>query len=335
MNRFCLTAWLLPGLLLLLAGCRGEVRDMTEAASSTVERGPVTATLSIRPKQARLSDQLEMRLAIEFETGVEVAKVPFGESLSEFEIRSFDESPDRLVPSEDRGKAERRMLEQSYMLEPTHAGELSVAPVTIKFTDNRPIGDGKEHELQTDPVTVSITTMLGDAAPSLADLRPPAEPVAASTASRWWMWLFLLLLLPLLIWLAWRLLRKTNAREPTVVVSPREWALQELRTLRESGLAQRDVKQYYVTLTSIVRRYIERTTGIRAAEQTTEEFLREVTRRDDFPMEEKTSLQSFLESADLVKFAAQEPAAEDLAHSLERARGFVTVQRSGPLEVAG
>ena len=33
---------------------------------------------------------------------------------------------------------------------------------------------------------------------------------------------------------------------------------------------------YYMELTAVVRRYIERTTGVRAPEQTTEEFLHEV-----------------------------------------------------------
>jgi len=48
--------------------------------------------------------------------------------------------------------------------------------------------------------------------------------------------------------------------------------------LAASGLMETDVKVYFVELTAIVRRYIERTTGIRAPEQTTEEFLCEIRR---------------------------------------------------------
>ena len=49
-----------------------------------------------------------------------------------------------------------------------------------------------------------------------------------------------------------------------VVLSPEEMAHMELDKLVASGLAEPDVKQFYVELTTIVRRYIERTTGIRA-----------------------------------------------------------------------
>ena len=330
MKRVALTSIfsvLTPVVLLLLAGCNQSAIDPSTVASTTVERGPVTATLSIHPKQARLSDQLEMRLVLEYESGVEIAEVPFGESLNEFEIRSFDESR----PRENDGQI---VSEQTYLLEPTQAGELIVAPITIKFTDNRAVGDGAEYELQTDPVVVTVTTMVSDAAPSLTDLHPLADPLSAPTSSRWWWWWLPIPLLPLIAWILWRLLRKSPFAVAGVSESAREWALQELRVLEDSGLSQQDSKQFYVVLTSIVRRYIERTTGIRAPEQTTQEFLQEVTRRHDFPTDEKTSLQEFLESADLVKFAAHEPTDADLATSLHRARGFISVQRSQPMEVA-
>ena len=92
--------------------------------------------------------------------------------------------------------------------------------------------------------------------------------------------------------------------------------------MRESDLATRDVKQFYVELTAIVRRYIERTKGIRAPEQTTQEFLLEISRRKDFPAEQSRRLKSFLEAADLVKFAAHQPREEDIEESFRRARAF-------------
>ena len=88
---------------------------------------------------------------------------------------------------------------------------------------------------------------------------------------------------------------------------------------------------FYVELTAVVRRYIERTTGILAPEQTTEEFLVEISRKETFRPEERGRLKHFLESADLVKFAAHEPRKEDLEESFERAKVFVGLE---PMEVA-
>ena len=67
----------------------------------------------------------------------------------------------------------------------------------------------------------------------------------------------------------------------------------------------------------IVRRYIERSTGVRAPEQTTEEFLREVNDNNLFPHETNARLGAFLESADLVKFAGYQP---DAGSALNKAR---------------
>lgn len=132
--------------------------------------------------------------------------------------------------------------------------------------------------------------------------------------------------------------------------------MEELAWLAHDRLAQRDVKRFYVELTGIVRRYIEQTTGVRAPEQTTEEFLREIGRSkrvisqgEESPREGVSrdwlvaptlvsALKDFLESADLVKFAAHQPQEKDIAGSFERAERFVRLesatQGAGPAEVA-
>ena len=83
-----------------------------------------------------------------------------------------------------------------------------------------------------------------------------------------------------------------------------------------------------------MRRYIERSTGVSAPEQTTEEFLREIVQDAVFADQDQQRLQQFLESADLVKFAALEPAASDIEASFERAKEFIRLQREEPQEVA-
>ena len=93
--------------------------------------------------------------------------------------------------------------------------------------------------------------------------------------------------------------------------------------LKDSLRETLDVKLFYVELTAIVRRYIERTTGVHAPEQTTQEFLQEISRRKDFPAEQSRRLRSFLEAADLVKFAAYQPRDEDVEESFRRASAFV------------
>ena len=81
-------------------------------------------------------------------------------------------------------------------------------------------------------------------------------------------------------------------------------------------------QEFYLRLTGIVRRYIEETTGIKAYEQTTGEFL---TMRwpDAFSPERAVRLADFLEAADLVKYAAQSPDVPQIDLAIARAREFV------------
>jgi hypothetical protein len=78
-----------------------------------------------------------------------------------------------------------------------------------------------------------------------------------------------------------------------------------------------------VRLTGIVRRYIEATTGIRAPELTTEEFLRSIRERRVFPTERASQFAQFLEAADMVKYAAQQPGTRQVEEAIARAQEFV------------
>jgi hypothetical protein len=130
-------------------------------------------------------------------------------------------------------------------------------------------------------------------------------------------------------WWLWR--RKKQAKAVmAVILSPEELARLELKKLAQSRLAETDVVQFYVELTAVVRRYIERTTGIRAPEQTTEEFLHEISRANTFNRDMNERLRNFLESADLVKFAAYKPRQEDIEEGFSRAKIFIGLKPQEP-----
>jgi hypothetical protein len=312
-------------LAVVLAGCAraerpGEQKPQAAAKSvrSVVRRGPVQLGVTVEPSPARLSDEPKLTVRLEYEPGVEVRKPRFGQSLGDFVIRDFREP----LPRVDQG---RQVIEQIYTLEPTRSGKLAVFPIAVTFVDKRPVGDGREHKLETEGLTVEIASVVATEAPSLAQLRPAAAPVelpAERLAAVWWAVAALAVVVVLIV--AWRVVRRRRVAQERAL-SPRELAERELARLIEADWARRDVKQFYVELTGLVRRYIERTNGIRAPEQTTQEFLAEIARRHDFPGEEAQRLRDFLESADLVKFAAHEPRESDTEESLRRARRFVGV----------
>ncbi len=290
-------------------------------ARTQIDRGLIRITVEVRPHPARLSDEPTLTLTIDSARGVVVEKPPFGEAIGGFVIRDFREP----LP-ETQG--DREVRRQIYTLEPVQTGTQHIDPITVAFTDRRPQGDGKRHTVQTESLAVEVTSMLPADVPSLDQLKPMAGPMElpqpANQALTWLMGGSLAAVFAAAVcWWLWRRRRKDL---PEKTLSPQELAYLELEALLQENVSATDVKLFYVRLTGIVRRFIERTTGVHAPEQTTEEFLREIGRGQLFRDDERTRLKAFLESADLVKFAAQEPTAADVEQTFQRAQAFLGLQ---------
>jgi hypothetical protein len=207
---------------------------------------------------------------------------------------------------------------------------LTIAPIRITFVDNGPEGDGRPHTIETEALAVTVASVVESATPSLDDLKPASGPVPLPGSSlAAWGALAALGALAATTIVVVRWLRQEKVIAATYV-SPRQRARDELDELEREDLASPDYKHFYVRLTGIVRRYIEATTGIRAPEQTTEEFLRECEQNSRFSAAGREQLRSFLESADLVKYAALQPGAHDVAHSLASARVFLGLEAKEP-----
>lgn len=107
------------------------------------------------------------------------------------------------------------------------------------------------------------------------------------------------------------------------MMSPIERAWVELDRLLKKGLPGRGrYKDFYVELTMVVRRYVQRKYGIRAPHLTTEEFLRECG-ADGGRIGDTAALRRFLESADMVKFAGVEATPEMADTATDSARGYL------------
>ena len=103
-------------------------------------------------------------------------------------------------------------------------------------------------------------------------------------------------------------------------MSPIERAWVELDRLLRKGLPGRGrYKDFYVELTMVVRRYVQRKYGIKAPHLTTEEFFEEIGARGM----KGEDLRKFLESADLVKFAGVQATPEMADEATNSARGYL------------
>ena len=133
--------------------------------------------------------------------------------------------------------------------------------------------------------------------------------------------------------LAYLLVRKIRTMVRIHRMSPIERAMYELEQLLKKGLPGRGFyKDFYVELTMVVRRYIERRHAVRAPNLTTDEFLRAARENPAFSREAIAELKSFLESADMVKFAGVEATPEMADSATEKARDYLAADSSQPQE---
>ena len=271
-----------------------------------------------------------MDVTVESQPDVEIKPPAFGQAVGDFLVRDYSERPP------EAGAANVRRFH--YQLEPAHAGKHLIRSVSIEFVDKRPNSErrGEPALIETDPLEVNVTSELGNEAPSLANLEPmlPPQPVPQTSAIGWLVAAGLAVVLAILVVVVLRR-RKRRPIEPRRQ-TPEEIAQAALALLLAENLPARGlVKEFYLRLTGIVRQYVEDTTGIRAPEQTTEEFLRDMRSRAAFPPERSARLAEFLEAADLIKYAGQQPEEGQIDQAIARAHEFVNLKPSPAAVMAG
>jgi hypothetical protein len=293
---------------------------VTEAKS-----GPVQLILRVSPAKPRLSDIVELEIDIKHEPDVEVIPPVFGQSVGEFMVRGYGEH------TKDRnGKAlDARQRIFRYQLEPAHSGKHLIRSIAVEFTDNRSNSEqrGELARVQSKPLEVMVTTEIGDAVPDLANLVPMQEPLPIQGTTPWVTIAAFVILITLFVGLLWAT-RKTPVKEQDPPkLSPEQIAQQELEKLLSRDLpAQGQVKEFFIRITGIVRTFIEGSTGIRAPEQTTEEFLRERRLENVFSATQTNQLKEFLEAADMIKYAGQDANHRQVDTAIDCARGFIAIR---------
>jgi hypothetical protein len=294
------------------------------AIERTAARGPVAMTVRLSPSHPRLSDLVHLEVAIEAPRDVEITPPAFGKSLGDFLIRDYS-----VRPLESRG--EKLLQRMQYQLEPAHAGLLLIYSVAAEFIDRRPDAEsrGEATVIESDPIEITVSSEFDDAVPDLAQLAPMMAPREVPSRVSDLVYGSVALLAGVLACCLWFWRRRKPAAKAAVSLSPGEIARQELDRLLAENLPERGLyKEFFLRLTGIVRQYIEETTGLRAPEQTTEEFLADMRKRATFTPEQAARLAEFLEAADMIKYAGQNPRSGQIDDSIARAREFILLEKT-------
>ena len=295
------------------------------AVERTFERGPVKVVLRIDNDEPSIADRINLQLEVTSDESYEVKLPSFGEKLDQFGIVDYSTTQPELV---DGGRT-RQM--RSYVLEPFLSGDYVIPPMKVTFKKSGDTAeadaDAGAHELETEEVKIQVKSLLPEAR---ADLKiheslPPVGLPTQGSPGLWWKIggtvAALLVALGLVLWLT----KRGKTKESKVPQVPaHEIAFRQLEQLVAEDLPGKgEVKGFYQRISDILRHYIENRFGLRAPEQTTEEFLSALSLSSALDEPHKQLLKKFLEHCDLVKFAEHHPSNDDIQATFDACKHFI------------
>jgi hypothetical protein len=199
--------------------------------------------------------------------------------------------------------------------------DAKVPPIAVKYR----LPDGTAGEVTTAAIPVQVRTLLpkDKEAQKLADVR---APVRLSIARLFWIACALLaaLVAALAVWLWWRRRRRARPAAPPVpAISPDQEARRALEALAASGrLARAEYRAFYIELTSIAKRYLERRLTAPILEMTTAEML-VFLRQQALTSEMSPLLRDLSGAADRIKFARGSGLSDEAERHLQAVRALV------------
>ena len=315
MMRRRITPWAVLAPLIVAAPLMLHAAATNANFTADLSQGQVEILLRAEPAMVRMDRDLIVTIHVSAPDGLKVTLPDLRDRFSGFKVaENFAREP----VSANGVTA----FEQRWRLLPDLLRTYRLAPFAVEVREPRAAGGA--------PSTFATRAVVFPA-------EPPPETVTGApevTPKPFWIpptlrmvaaWIFVLFAIAVLgvalFWGLKQLERHVHERR----LSPRERAFAELdRLLRRHLIDKRLYKDFYIELTMVVRRYIERAHAIRAPEQTTQEFLDAAMRHPHFTPETLARLRLFLESADLVKFAGQESTPQMADSAVSGARDYVT-----------
>lgn len=286
---------------------RAELVEPGSAVTRQAENGGARLALTLDRDVLSTVDTATLRLEVETDEADSVEFPDAGDGFGDLAVLREEPAADRLLGSG------RVLRARQYVLQPFLPGEYEIPSLVVTLNGTS--------ELATEPITITVESVLEDSED--AELRDISEPVEVPAPWWWWAAALMGVAAVLAAWAWWRRRRSAAGSGPRAI-PPHESALAALDALLAGGMpGPESLKDFYLRLSDIVRRYIEERFGLRAPEQTTEEFLVGMAAEPTIRNRHKKLLRGFLGQADLVKFAQLVPDRSEIRSAVEAARRFV------------
>jgi hypothetical protein len=284
------------------------------------ERSLISVESHVDRATITIGDRILYTIIVTSDPEIELEPLSLGSNLGAFEVKDY-KIYDRV-----KTKQGKNVDKSEYLITTFTTGEYVIPPITVDYTDPQ----GERKQIKSEPLFILVKSVGASEADSedIRGLKPPID-----IRGTYWSYLLILPVLALL-GAGGFLYYRRRGRGLALPEIPEElkkpaWevALLELDSLRESDLLKRkEIKRYFIILSDIVRKYIQRRFEIPALDRTTEEIRWEMRRikLDQSTREQITGLLFF---CDLVKFAKYVPSTGEIEEGLNQAYSIVNLTK--------
>ncbi|MEN8139045.1 MAG: hypothetical protein ABFR62_11505 [Bacteroidota bacterium] len=218
-------------------------------------------------------------------------------------------------------KKDFQIISQNYKLTQFDSGSYVINPVRFK------IG---EKILYTKPKMIDVTTVAVDTTKQkMYEIKGNIH--VGYNFREILPYILMLLIIAAIIYMGYYFWKKQKPRKKKVFIPsipPFDMAMQNLKKLDKTQLLKEgNVKEYYVRLTDILRRYIEDEHHIPALESTTDEIMSSIY-QIDLNSETRDKIRELLKESDFVKFAKYQPESGKHVHYRKTTEEIIIASQS-------
>ncbi|MBI9017703.1 MAG: hypothetical protein JEZ07_10645 [Phycisphaerae bacterium] len=282
-------------------------------------------TIYLEKTSVSVTDTLKLKIQATIPEKFNLTFPEINDALDEYELDIISED----TPGPRLGNNSNKTYTYIYTLEPILEGSATIKP--MEFSWQLAVVDditatAKVYTLSTEAIEITITTPLENAnADDIADIKGVVD-LKTKFKLQWFHYAIAIGLLFIIL----LLILRTRKGEKAIIYKPvyktaHAIAYDQLAQLEARGLINEGkLKEFYESLSYILRWYIEYRFKLRAPEMTTEEFLREaVDIANELNNNHTDRLKDFLVHCDMVKFARYQPDASEADKSVLLAKTFI------------
>jgi hypothetical protein len=273
-----------------------------------------------------IGDRILYTLTVKTEPSLKLEPLALGSNLGAFEVKDYK------IYDPVKNKDGKVINKSEYVITTFTTGEYVIPPIAVHYTDPK----GEKKEIQSEPLFVLVKSV-GATESDKEDIRGLKPPIEIKGG--YWTYLLILPALVLLGAFGFFYYRQKSKGVGLPKVSEElkkpawEVALLELENLKNSDLLDRkEVKKYYIILSDIIRKYLERRYQITALDRTTPEVKLEL-KSVKVDKEIMDSVYDFLFCCDLVKFAKYVPSKEEIEKDWNTAFTIINITKQEEIPV--